>query len=75
MNLDFVKKETMYLFTKARKSPQCKLKYILTSMGSHGILLARIDQASGKVVFDHFKAARVEKIEDVNGAGILDEIF
>jgi len=69
LNLDFVKRETMYLFTKARKSPQCKLKYILTSMGSHGILLARIDQASNKIVFDHYKAAKVEKIEDVNGAG------
>jgi len=65
----------MYLFTKARKSPQCKLKYILTSMGAHGILLARIDQASNKIVFDHYKAAKVEKIEDVNGAGMGQENF
>jgi len=38
-------------------------------MGPHGTLLARIDQASNKIVFDHFKAPKIEKIEDVNGAG------
>lgn len=60
----------MFLFAKARKSTPCKLQYILTSMGPHGILLAKYDQAANKVVFDHFKANKIEKIEDVNGAGM-----
>ena len=69
INLDFVKKEAMYLFLKARKTLPCKLKYILTSLGPHGILLARFDPASNKVIFEHFKANKIEKIEDANGAG------
>jgi len=59
----------MYLFLKARKTLPCKLKYILTSLGPHGILLARFDPASNKVIFEHFKANKIEKIEDANGAG------
>ena len=76
ISLDFIKKEVQYLFSRARKSSSGKLQYIITSMGSHGILLARHDQATNKVVFDHFKANKVDKIEDVNGAGIyLVEIY
>ena len=70
ISLEFIKKEVQYLFSKARKSSSGKLQYIITSMGSHGILLARHDQATNKVVFDHFKANKIDKIEDVNGAGI-----
>lgn len=40
-------------------------------MGPLGILMARYDQLSNKVVFDHFKANKIEKIEDVNGAGMI----